>query len=502
MNEPDPVPRDSPDRADQRQLSSMTVRAPVPRRGRCRTRILALGVIAGLIVAAASGSLYGYVRYQLAQIRRVSVPDLTGAKRAATAPTTILIVGSDSRAGNAGSDANHFGSASQVQGQRSDTIVLVHLDPRARAATELSIPRDLWVPIPGKTYHQRINTTFDTGPDLLVRAVRDDLGIAVDHYVELNFQSFRQVVDAIGGVKVYFPTPARDAYSGLNITAPGCYGLTGDMALSFVRARHYQYYRRGRWVSEADSDLARIRRQQLFIKKAVAKALSTGFTDIGRLNGIVGGVVHNLTLDSSFTQAQLLGLARAYRNFLPDQLAVATLPTTSAVIAGNDVLVLKEPDAQTAVASFLAARTSPPITPTAAPAPAPSLDPTTIHADVLNGSGSAGQAAGATAALRRAGFSVGTPRTANSVGQARSTIRFAPGQRAKARYLQGLLAGPSDLSADPGVAGKGFDLVLVTGTSFRGVSAAGAGHPTTTAPTTPTTATPIPGDGDPANPPC
>ena len=84
----------------------------------------------------------------------------------------------------------------------------------------LSIPRDLWGNIPGQGQN-RINSAFDTGANLLVQTIQADLGIPVNHYVEVNFDTFRDISNAVGGVNFYFPTPAKDAYSLLNITQAG-----------------------------------------------------------------------------------------------------------------------------------------------------------------------------------------------------------------------------------------------------------------------------------------
>ena len=315
-------------------------------------------IAAGLAVVVLAVVTFSYAQYRLGQVRRISVAGLS--HDAHSSGETILVVGSDSRAGNSGADAAHFGSTSAVTGQRSDTILLLHLEPGTRTASLMSVPRDLWVTIPGKGTKQRINTTFDVGPGLLVRAIHDDLGIAVDHFVQVDFQSFRRVVDAVGGVKVYFPTPARDAFSGLNITTPGCYGMSGDMALSFVRSRHYQYREGNRWISEAASDEARIHRQQFFVRKMLAAAKATGPLDLPRVNRIVGGVAPNLTVDSHFSQGRMLSLARTYRNLTPDQLPSVTLPTTPAVISGNDVLLLKEPGGRQTIDGFLHPAPPPP----------------------------------------------------------------------------------------------------------------------------------------------
>src|SRR6202022_4219087 len=121
----------------------------------------------------------------------------------------------------------------------------------------LSVPRDLWVPIAGKSYSQRINTAFNDSADELVQTIQSSLGIPINHFVEVDFGSFRSVVNALGGIKFWYPEPVRDSYSGLNITTPGCYTLNGDTALGLVRSRHLQYYDNGRWRDELESDLAR-----------------------------------------------------------------------------------------------------------------------------------------------------------------------------------------------------------------------------------------------------
>jgi LCP family protein required for cell wall assembly len=348
-----------------------------------RRVLVATNVIVAVTLLAA-GTVYGYVTWRFGQIKRISIPAINAHARPPGGPMTILVVGSDSRAGLSAQDARSFGTASQVTGQRSDTIMLVRVDPTSTSATLLSIPRDLWVPIPGHTYRQRINTTFDTGPNLLVQAIQQDLGIPIDHFVEVDFDSFRQIVNAVGGIKQYFPTPVRDAYSNLVIPAAGCYNLSGDQALAFVRSRHYEYYSGGTWHFEAESDLARIRRQQAFVRKMVAKAHAAGLTDPLKLNGIVSGIATNLTVDKGLSEATMLNLALRFRSLSPAAMPSSTLPTTPTAISGNDVLLLKQPDASQAIAQFLrspggeqvaqtptAPTGSGPVTP-APPAPAPS----------------------------------------------------------------------------------------------------------------------------------
>ena len=448
-----------------------------------RRVLIATNVVVAMTLIAA-GSVYGYVKWRFGQINRVTLPSLFrgGHNDPPGQPLTILLVGSDSRAAITGSDAQAFGNAGQVGGQRSDTIMLVHIDPKSTSATLMSIPRDLWVHIPGKSYQQRINTTFDTGPDLLVQAIEQDLGVNINHYVEVNFNSFRQVVDAVGGVKQYFPTPARDAFSDLNIPNAGCYTLNGQMALQFVRARHYEYFQNGRWHFEAESDLARIKRQQQFIKKMITKAQSSGLTNPLELNRIIGGVTNNLTVDSGFSQSLMLSVAKRFRSLSADSLPTTTLPTTQAVIQGNDVLLLKQPDATQAIASFLGTPQSS-TTETTRPTAPPNVHPADARVVVLNGSGRTGEAGQAEVALQRQGFLVTRIGSANNFGYTQSVIRYAPGAEAKAQLVASVVQG-STISAQPDSSIIGADVVLITGQSYTGISAVQAAG---TPPSTPTT---------------
>ena len=149
----------------------------------------------------------------------------------------FLLVGSDSRAGIAPDDPNigAFGSEAEVGGQRSDTIMVLRIDPKSERASVLSFPRDLWVSIAGTGAKQRINTAFSRGPDVLVATLQQNFGIPIQHFVEVDFVGFKGLVDAVGGVPVYFENPARDKNTGLNIPVSGCVTLNGDQALAYAR---------------------------------------------------------------------------------------------------------------------------------------------------------------------------------------------------------------------------------------------------------------------------
>ena len=110
----------------------------------------------------------------------------------------------------------------------SDVVMILHLDPNKKTASILSIPRDLFVPNARATGANKIDAALVEGPEQLVSAIEEDFGIPIHHYVELNFDSFQGVVNALGGIKMYFPEPVFDAYSGLNVPTAGCRSSTAS----------------------------------------------------------------------------------------------------------------------------------------------------------------------------------------------------------------------------------------------------------------------------------
>ncbi|MEP7112920.1 MAG: LCP family protein, partial [Ilumatobacteraceae bacterium] len=163
----------------------------------------------------------------------------------------FLLVGSDSRAGaDPGSaDASGIGTEADVSGHRSDTIMILRRDKATGDAALLSIPRDLWVQVPGHDAKRRINSAFSDGPEILVQTLQQgDLRIPIQHYVEIDFSGFKSLVDALGGIEICVEFATRDVSTGLDITAPGCHVLDGVQGLAYARSRHYEELREdGKW---------------------------------------------------------------------------------------------------------------------------------------------------------------------------------------------------------------------------------------------------------------
>lgn len=209
----------------------------------------------------------------------------------------VLLLGVDARPGETGPT-------------RTDTMIVVSLDPATKSVAMLSIPRDLWVPIPGFG-EDRINDAYFVGdwkkypgggPALAKRTIQYNFGIPIDYYVTINFVGFRQVVDAVGGVTIDVPKDINDpsypddtyGYRPLFI-AKGVHHFNGDEALEYARTRHQ------------DSDFGRMQRQQQVLKAIRDQALSLNI--IPRLPSLwaarEGLVQTDLTLDKIVAYAQM-----------------------------------------------------------------------------------------------------------------------------------------------------------------------------------------------------
>ena len=232
----------------------------VPPRQRTRSwprrLLIAANIVVALCVVTTAGG-YGYVRWKFGQID--TIDDLGDVLRRGGGddvpigePMNVLVVGSDTRENIDQAGTDNFGGTKEVKGQRSDTIILLRVDPKKEQAAMLSIPRDLYVPIAGTNRSNRINTAFEAGEGRLIETVNEALGIPIDHYVQVDFNGLRGIVGAVGGVQIYSPARARDTVTGLNIPNPGCVTLDGNQALAYVRAGQYQYFENGKWRYRPD----------------------------------------------------------------------------------------------------------------------------------------------------------------------------------------------------------------------------------------------------------
>ncbi|HEY7625530.1 MAG TPA: LCP family protein, partial [Ilumatobacteraceae bacterium] len=262
--------------------------APRPRRKHWPSLI---GMAALVGVCGATGMLIA-ARHTIDSVARI--PEVAAQlSPSASAIENFLLVGSDSRAGidPTDPDAGGIGTEADVSGHRSDTIMILRRDKATGDAALLSIPRDLWVQVPGHDGKRRINAAFNDGPQVLVQTLQNELGLPIHHYVEIDFVGFKALVDALGGVEVCVDYPTRDVNTGLEIAEPGCHVLDGVQALAYSRSRHYEEFRDGDWHEDPASDLGRTKRQQKFVNAALQTALDRIKVDpfaAGRLITAIG----------------------------------------------------------------------------------------------------------------------------------------------------------------------------------------------------------------------
>ncbi|MFP3901348.1 MAG: LCP family protein [Acidimicrobiia bacterium] len=403
----------------------------------------------GTLAFAGSAAGLAYLYRKIERLPRVELSGVLERELPAGEPGNYLVVGVDNAERLDPGDPVRVGRDDL---SRSDTIMVVRIEDSDERARLLSLPRDLWVPVPGTGGSSRINSLVQRGgPQLLIRAIREYLGIPINHYVQVDFASFRELVDAIGGVPVYFPYPARDQRSGLTIRETGCTTLGPTQALAYVRSRYYEERIDGEWVDDPQSDLSRIRRQQDFIRRALSRAVSRA-RNPGTLDQLIDVALGAIVVDDALTSEQLYDLGQRFSSFDPDDLVTYSPPVTDDVIGGAAVLRLDEAGAERILSRFRPDTGS------------DDVAPESVRLRVENGSGTTGQAGEAARELAAVGFGIRGTADGTSFGNERTVIEHGPGQAdAAVAVSRWLVAGAELRETDtPGI-------VLVTGTDWAGV---------------------------------
>ncbi len=271
----------------------------------------------------------------------------------------FLLTGSDNGACTSPDSATSGGIGDRTSfGERSDTIMIIRIDPSSKRAAILSFPRDLWVNIAGTTRQNRINSAFQsTDPNRLVATIRENFEIPIDHYVNINFCAFKEIVTAVGGVKVPFLYPTRDKKTGFNVAAPGCINFDGDTALAYVRSRSgYQFFdpNKQAWVEDPTGDLGRIKRQQDFLRRSMQRALDKGSKSLSVANNLLNAALKNVITDDELTPRGMLTLAQAMRDLNTQSIATYTIDSNQKRIGDMSVLIpsLKSDEMQKVLAIF------------------------------------------------------------------------------------------------------------------------------------------------------
>lgn len=402
----------------------------------------------GAVTAVACLSASGFVTYQsvrVGDIERLSVSNIIDV--GFDQPQNWLLVGVDNRA--------------DFQANRTDTIMVVRVDPVGNHVDILSLQRDLWVPIARTGAANRINTAYGDNetPERLIETIKLDFDIDVNHYVEIDFRTFQGVVEAVGGVPMYFDRPMRDRQSGLHVlsaiagTPPGCVTLDPEQALAFARSRHLEVQEGTRWKDDPSSDYGRISRQQYFLRRLFSRGASKAVNP-KTLNDLVSAVNEYVKLDAKVDLDQAAAMFRRFSSFDPEAIKTWTLPTTPVTKpSGAEVLDLVFDGSVPILNIFRGLDPH-------------DADPRLVGFSILNGSGEAGEAAEVQAAFKAIGYRAEV--TGNAPTRvARTQVRHGFGGQEVASQIERHLTAGAEVRADPTL--EPGQVVLVAGADLTTV---------------------------------
>lgn len=244
----------------------------------------------------------------------------------AGAPENFLLVGVDDSSGLDPDDPINAGR----EGERnSDTMIIARVDPAAPSVALLSLPRDLLVTIGGPGGQQaKLNAAYQYGQGVLIDTIKANLDIDVDHYIEVDLNGFRRLVDELGGIPMQFDKPLRDTHSDLYQYEVGCVTLDAQQSLGLARSRYLEAQENGQWVGTPGDDYARVRRQQELIRAAVRRAVTTGARNPKRASDLIDVGLATVRTDPRLTLGDLVDLAGSFRAYDPADIATFSLSTT------------------------------------------------------------------------------------------------------------------------------------------------------------------------------
>jgi LCP family protein required for cell wall assembly len=268
-------------------------------------------------------------------INRVDVfGSLTKRPDKPTSALNYLLVGSDTRVGLTKEQSKilRVGTTKSAAGARSDTMLLVHISKARDKATIISIPRDSLVTIPehaSSLYKGRIvpaaqgkiNAAFAWGgAPLLIQTIEQETNVKIDHYVEIGFAGFANMVDALGGIQVCTKKDINDPKSHLVMSA-GIHTVDGVEALKYVRTRDF----------DGMGDLGRMQRQQQFMSAVLRKVTSTGvLLNPIKLVNFFNAAIATVQTDSELNRNDLIVLAKQLKNLSPSKVRTLTIPLGNA----------------------------------------------------------------------------------------------------------------------------------------------------------------------------
>jgi LCP family protein required for cell wall assembly len=286
--------------------------------------IVALSAIGWLGLGRVSGSLN----------RTDAFANIKNRPDKPTSAMNLLLVGSDNREGLTRAQIRELwvGGTEVAAGSRSDTMLLVHISKARDSAVIISLPRDSLVTIPEHVSSadstkivparkNKLNAAFSFGgAPLLIETLEGATGLRIDHYIEINFLGFKNIIDALGGIDVCVKKDIRDSKSNLQLTA-GLQTLDGIQALKYVRTRYF----------DGQGDIGRMKRQQEFMSAVLRKATSTGtLLNPIKLVNFFNAAIKTVTTDNQFNKNDILTLGKQLKNLSADRVRTLTVPLSNA----------------------------------------------------------------------------------------------------------------------------------------------------------------------------
>jgi polyisoprenyl-teichoic acid--peptidoglycan teichoic acid transferase len=464
-----------------------------------------------VVVLAAGGfvTAKAYGKREFGKSRTVTIPEGVLAKIKPGEPANYLLIGSDIRpADETPEEAKAYGSAKDVGGGgRSDVMMILHVDPVAHTGMLVSFPRDLVVEIPGHGRNLLNSAYAFGGPTLVIETLQADFKpMRINHYLEVDFRSFKSIVNAIGRIHIWFPTPVHDPYTGLETKQAGCANLDGDQALAYARSRHYYIPRDLQnvkpwapvthsdgsissvgWIEDPRADLDRIPRQQYFLRTVSQAATDKTGRNPLKIQPLLNAVFKNLAHDQDLEYDDLAALALTFRGFSPAKVEMSTLPIVpSPYRQFPGQVAAKFPDA-IAVISRLSNFTPPPKQPIVKP-----LVADKVKVRVVNGSGVKNAGGAALDAFIAAGFRSAGPAADADRSDYQTQVRYAPGKFHEGYTVAVAVGTPNLVEAASAKNTLGGDVMLIVGRDYARLKhrfdqiPRPAGAPSTTS-TTPTT---------------
>jgi LCP family protein required for cell wall assembly len=443
-----------------------------------RKRILTWGaaIVAGVVLVTSVTS-WAFLQHLLNSITRIPVfcsgSDCHRPGGGVQGDLNILLVGSDSRSGLTSQQKRDLHVGHDV-GKRSDTMILLHIPRGGGRAVLVSLPRDSLVTIPRhkdasghvvQPAQNKLNTSYSFGgPKLTVQTIEYNTDVRIDHYIEVNFLGFVNIVNALHGVTVCTATPIHDPVhrlptggfggSGLELPA-GKSTLDGTRSLEYVRAREF----------DPSADLGRIQRQQKFLAAMMQKAQSAGLLlNLPRLYDLIGAVGKSLTTDNNFGVKQLKDLASNLHNMSPAHVQMLTVPLEPGSFNMGAIGNVVKWDPVKSKRLFRDLTEDKPITKPSKKNKV-TIAPGNISVEVLNSTDENGFASAAADDLARLGFHIAkTGNSPKGADAAHTIVRYGPDRADSAKTVAAAIPGAT-LKLDSGF-GSGLQVQL--GSNYSG----------------------------------